>query len=192
MNTNFEIDLSVINGIYYDTFIENIPKLFEEIDDRFRNGTTYKELSSSTMLNFSGYINGKLNSLLDLPVKGKNLGNFLKEVLDNHVGIDAILREEQGGMITDNNAFLTLSNLKKISEFDNEYDPVSNHPLIEFDTVFTPPLSGEGYNFTESESVINFNYDVMLKKEDYYIENEKQLFETESESVLNNLGGDLL
>ena len=168
MDVNFSINLSNVEAIYGETSSELNSKI-DEIIDKFQSCSSYQQLKSSSILNFNGYIEGKKSSLFH-------------DCIKSHYGIDNLLRELPFEII-DANTVQILSSIKKLSSYDNNYNELSDRPIIDYETVFNPLISKSNLNFNEAYTngeVSNINYDT---KYELY-ENEEELhFATPSSSV---------
>ena len=183
MNEDFKINLDLLNDIYMNDFNRNISMKIEEIIDNFNNSLTYKELSSSSILNFNNYIEKKKSILNQMQPSFNNLSSYFNEVIDNHTGIDLMLRENSNSLITDPNSVSILSSIKKMSLYDREYDEKSNNVIIDYKPQFNYLISKSNITFSESYMGVSVN-DVNYNKEYPIYEEEKELKEVTSFSSL--------
>lgn len=181
MDVNFSINLSNVEANYGETYNELDLKI-NDILDKFQNCSSYQQLKSTSILNFNGYIEGKKSSLFAISSSTNNVKDFFNDCIKSHYGIDNLLRELPFEII-DTNTVQILSSIKKLSSYDNNYNELSEKPIIDYESSFNVLISKSNLNFNEAYTngeVSNINYDT---KYELY-ENEEELhFATPSSSV---------
>lgn len=181
MDVNFSINLLNVEAIYNDTYNELNIKI-QEIMDKFESGSTYRELKSSGILNFNNYIESKKNSLFGINPSTNNLKDYLNDVIKNHYGIDNLLCEKSFD-VDESNTLQILSSIKKLSEYDNNYNELSDKPILDYESNFNVLISKSNLNFNEVHTngeVSNITYDTSYK----LYENEEELhYATPSSSI---------
>jgi len=183
MNEDFKINLDLLNDIYSNEFKKSISTKIEEIINNFTNSLTYKELSSSSILNFNNYIDRQKNVLTKIRPSFNSLSDYFREIIDNHTGIDLMLRESSNDLITDPNTISILSSIKKLSTYDRTYNEKSNNVIIEYKPSFSYLISKSNITFSESSIGVDIT-DVDYNKEYPVYEEESELKEATSFSSL--------
>lgn len=179
MDVNFSINLANVEANYNETYSELDTKI-QELMDKFESGSTYQQLKSSSILNFNNYIEGKKSSLFGIKNSTNNVKDFFNDVIKNHRGIDNFLCELQYE-IDEAGTLEILSSIKKLSDYDNNYNELSEKPILDYESNFNILISKSNLTFSEASGTVSeINYDASYQT----YENEEELhYATPSSSV---------
>lgn len=180
MDTTFSINLANVENEFVATYDE-IDTNMTKLEDEFLGGGTYKQLKSSGILNFSGYIEGVKTSLFQIKKSTNNVKDFLNDVITDHKGIDNYLCELPFEILEDGTLQI-LNSIKKLSEYDNNYSEISDKPVIDFQSSFNILISKSDLKFDEVQAVgtDNISYDTSYQR---YETEEELHFATPSSNV---------